>query len=148
MRDRERAELLSNMSECPQMCISRFFCRFLQRYRGCSIRYLCTVAALRVVVVLGGQLAVCVFIRGYAVIVMLVIINTQVQCVWQRKKCAYVLLFLENTACSDRWDCWLISDSFLSNLFQRRSPCRSLLQVVSKSNFFSGKNTQPGPAQI
>lgn len=54
---------------------------FYRDNRGCSIPYLCTVAALRVVVVLGGQLAVCVFIRGYAVIVMLVIINTQVQCV-------------------------------------------------------------------
>lgn len=41
--------------------------------------YLCTVAALCVVVVLGSQLAVCVFIRSYAVIVMLVIVNAQIQ---------------------------------------------------------------------
>lgn len=44
-----------------------------------QVVYLCTVAALRVVVVLGSQLAVCVFIRGYTVIVMLVVINAQIQ---------------------------------------------------------------------
>lgn len=41
--------------------------------------YLCTVAALRVVVVLGGELAVCIFIRGYTVVVVLIIIDAQVQ---------------------------------------------------------------------
>lgn len=46
-----------------------------------KVLYLCTVAALRVVVVLGGQLAVCVFIRGYTVVVVLVIIKAQIQCV-------------------------------------------------------------------
>lgn len=51
-----------------------------------QVLYLCTVAALRVVVVLGGKLAVCVFIRGYTVIVMLVIINAQIKWVCQRKK--------------------------------------------------------------
>lgn len=43
-----------------------------------QVQYLCTVAALCVVVVLGGQLTVCVFIRSYAVVVMLVIINAQI----------------------------------------------------------------------
>lgn len=50
-----------------------------------DVPYLCTVAALCVVVVLGSQLTVCVFIRGYAVVVMLVIINAQVQWFWQQK---------------------------------------------------------------
>lgn len=50
------------------------------------VLYLCTVVALRVVVVLGGQFTVCVFIRRYTVIVMLVIIDAQVQWVWQREK--------------------------------------------------------------
>lgn len=52
---------------------------FLQEAVRGQMVYLCTVAALRVVVVLGSQLAVCVFIRGYTVIVMLVIINAQIQ---------------------------------------------------------------------
>ena len=89
MSERDRAELLSDTSEGPWMCTSRSSYRFLQIYRGWSIPYLCTIAALRVVVVLGGQLAVCVFIRGYTVIVMLVVINAQVQCVWQRKMCLF-----------------------------------------------------------
>ena len=90
MSERDRAELLSDTSEGPWMCTSRSSYRFLQIYRGWSIPYLCTIAALRVVVVLGGQLAVCVFIRGYTVIVMLVVINAQVQCVWQRKMCLFI----------------------------------------------------------
>lgn len=44
-----------------------------------KVLYLCTVAALRVAIVLGGELTVCVFIGGYAVIVVLVIVNAQVQ---------------------------------------------------------------------
>lgn len=45
----------------------------------CHAVYLCTVATLRVVVVLGGELAVCVLVRSYAVVVVLVIIDAQVQ---------------------------------------------------------------------
>lgn len=40
---------------------------------GQAAAHLCTVAAL-CVVVLAGQFAVCVFVRGHAVVVMLVII--------------------------------------------------------------------------
>lgn len=46
-----------------------------------KVLYLCTVAALCVVVVLSSQLAVCVFIRGYTIVVVLVVINAQIQCV-------------------------------------------------------------------
>lgn len=47
--------------------------------KSVQVLYLCAVASLLVVVVLGGQLAVCVFIGGYTVIVMLVIVNAYVQ---------------------------------------------------------------------
>lgn len=45
----------------------------VHRLLGTGSSYLCTVAAL-CVVVLGGHFAVCVFVRGYTVVVMLVII--------------------------------------------------------------------------
>ena len=65
---------------------SGFYKLFFPKQAVGEVLYLCTIAPLRVVVVLGGELAVCVFIRSYAVVVMLIVVYAQVQWVWRGER--------------------------------------------------------------